>query len=232
MTQRRPLVLVSGYTSELPDGDSVIGVSAGDVVAGSGLAGGGTVNNNIRLDVELAPNPSGLIWVLNGDSAALGSDGSAQASGTAALSVATNALASGNAALSSSATALASGNAALTSASTAQGTANSALSSGNAALSLLITKLNTYTYTTASGNKTLVDRERTTVVVPSVTLTLPAGPSVGSEVAVSVISGIVDTVVTGNGSNIMQSPVNLTIDCANTTVNLVYVDAARGWRIF
>ena len=229
MTQRRPLVLVSGYTSELPDGDTVIGITAGNVVAGSGLAGGGLVNNDIRLDVELSPNPSGLIWVSTGDSATLGFDGSAQASGTAALSVATTALASGNAALGVSANALASGNAALSSAAAAQTTANSALASGNAALT---TKLNNYIYTTASGNKTLVDRERTTVVTPSVTLTLPAGPSVGSEVAVSVISGIIDTVVVGNGSNIMQSPVNLTIDCADTTVNLVYVDAARGWRIF
>lgn len=99
MTSRRPLVLVSGFTSELPDGDSIVGISTGTVTAGSGLAGGGDVSTDIRLDVELAPNPSGLIWIQTGDSAQLGFDGSAQASGTAALSVATAALASGNAAL-------------------------------------------------------------------------------------------------------------------------------------
>lgn len=134
MAERRPLVLVSGFTSELPDGDSVIGISAGVVTAGSGLAGGGDVSSDIRLDVELAPNPSGLIWVQTGDSAQLGFDGSAQASGSAALALASTALASGNAALvdaesaqTDALTAIASGNAAL-----ALGT--DALASGNAAL--------------------------------------------------------------------------------------------------
>lgn len=134
MTARRPLVLVSGFTSELPDGDSVIGISAGTVTAGSGLAGGGDVSTNIRLDVELAANPSGLIWVQTGDSAQLGFDGSAQASGTAALSVATTALASGNAALVVGSNAQTSANTALASGVAAQSTANTALASGNAAL--------------------------------------------------------------------------------------------------
>lgn len=134
MTARRPLVLVSGFTSELPDGDSVIGISAGNVTAGSGLAGGGDVSTNIRLDVELVANPSGLIWVQTGDSAQLGIDGSAQASGTAALSVATRALASGNAALSVGSAAQTTANTALTSGIAAQSTANTALASGNAAL--------------------------------------------------------------------------------------------------
>lgn len=134
MTARRPLVLVSGFTSELPDGDSVVGISAGTVTAGSGLAGGGDVSTNIRLDVELAPNPSGLIWIQTGDSAKLGSDGRAQASGNAGISVATTALASGNAALSVGAAAQTTANTALTSGNAAQSTANTALASGNAAL--------------------------------------------------------------------------------------------------
>ena len=138
MTARRPLVLVSGFTSELPDGDSVVGISTGTVTAGSGLAGGGDVSTDIRLDVELAPNPSCLIWIQTGDSAQLGFDGSAQASGTAALSVATSALASGNAALADAEsaqtdalTALASGNAALSVGSTALASGNAALTSAN-----------------------------------------------------------------------------------------------------
>lgn len=134
MAQRRPLVLVSGLTSELPDGDSVIGVSAGNITAGSGLEGGGDVTNNIRLDIQLAPNPSGLIFVGSGDSSRLSLDGSAQASGNASLSVATSALASGNAALAD--------------AQSAQSTANTALASGNAALGVGATAL-------ASGNAAL-----------------------------------------------------------------------------
>lgn len=104
MATRRPLVIVSGLTSELPVGDFVAGASAGTVAAGSGLDGGGALTGGtVTLNVSLAPAASGLIFV--GD--ALGLDGAAQ-------TTANTALASGNAALSSAATAQASGNAALT----------------------------------------------------------------------------------------------------------------------
>lgn len=112
MATRRPLVVVSGVTSELPVGDVVVGASAGSLVAGSGLNGGGDlVGGSVTVNVSLAPAASGLIFV--GD--ALGLDGAAQATATQALSTGNTALASGNAALSSAATAQASGNAALSS---------------------------------------------------------------------------------------------------------------------
>ena len=96
MASRRPLVVVSGVTSELPPGDTVTGASAGTIAAGSGLIGGGALSGGtITLDVSLAPNPSGLIFV--GD--ALGIDGVVQ-------TVAAAALASGNAALTSAASKL------------------------------------------------------------------------------------------------------------------------------
>jgi len=121
MVLRKPLVSISGFTSELPPGDTIEGVVlSATLTAGSGLLGGGSLSSNQRIDVGLASNPSGLILVGNN----LGLDGVAQrtsdtalASGNAALSSAATAQASGNAALSSAATALASGNAALTSAS-------------------------------------------------------------------------------------------------------------------
>ena len=72
MTTRRPLVLISGAFSELPQGDSVVGAS-----------------------VTLTAAPSGLILV----GSDLGVDGVALASGEAAQSTANTALASGNAAL-------------------------------------------------------------------------------------------------------------------------------------
>ena len=98
MATRRPLVVVSGVTSELPVGDFVTGASASSIVAGSGLDGGGALTGgSVTVNVSLAAAPSGLIFV--GD--ALGIDGSAQASGNAALSAASVAQASGNAALSS-----------------------------------------------------------------------------------------------------------------------------------
>ncbi len=104
MASRRPLVIVSGQFSELPAGDTVLGASAGTLAAGSGLSGGGALTGStVTLDVSLATNASGLIFV--GD--ALGIDGvvqtvasAAQASGNAALIVGSTAQASGNAALS------------------------------------------------------------------------------------------------------------------------------------
>ena len=89
MATRRPLVLASGVVSELFPGDTVFGAQAGVLTAGSGLAGGGDLSTNQRIDVSLVSNPSGLIFVGN----QLGIDGVAQ-------STATTALASGNAALS------------------------------------------------------------------------------------------------------------------------------------
>ena len=142
MATRRPLVLVSGLTSELPDGDSVVGVGAGTVTAGSGLDGGGDVSNDIRLDVQLAPNPSGIIYVGTGDTSTIGLDGAAQASGNAGIAAASTALASGNAALDVGTRALASGTAGLASGNAALGLATTALASGNAGLSTAVSALN------------------------------------------------------------------------------------------
>jgi len=141
MATRRPLVLVSGLTSELPDGDSVIGIGAGSVTAGSGLDGGGDVSNDIRLDIQLAPNPSGIIYVGTGDTSTIGLDGAAQASGNAGIATASTALASGNAALVVGTQALASGTAGLASGNAALSLASTALASGNAGISVGVSAL-------------------------------------------------------------------------------------------
>jgi hypothetical protein len=79
MANRRPLVLISGAFSELPQGDSVVGAS-----------------------LDIAPNPSGLIYVgaeLGIDGIALVSGAAAQVTANAAQDTANTASASGNAAL-------------------------------------------------------------------------------------------------------------------------------------
>lgn len=134
MTERRPLVIISGSFSELPQGDTTP-VDASTLTAGSGLQGGGVLDGAVRrVDIQLAAVPSGLIIVGTGDNATLGFDGSAQVT-------ADNALASGNAALADASTALASGNAALGLAELNEALATSALASGNAALTDLSGKV-------------------------------------------------------------------------------------------
>jgi hypothetical protein len=117
MVTRRPVVFISGQQTELPPGDFITGASVGTLTAGSGLDGGGNLSSTETVNISLAPNASGLIFV---DDKYLASDGVAQrigevalASGVYALEVSEDAVASGTAGSLLAATALASGNAAL-----------------------------------------------------------------------------------------------------------------------
>jgi hypothetical protein len=119
MVVRRPLVSISGTSSELPDGDTLAGAVGGTLTTLSGVEGGGSLQDDgsaIYLSVPLAASPSGL--VRDGDS--IGMDGAsfvkandAIVSGIDALSTANTAISSGLDASSLAAVALASGNAAL-----------------------------------------------------------------------------------------------------------------------
>lgn len=60
------------------------------------------------------------------------------------------------------------------------------------------------------------------------TITLPAGPVAGNEVVVGV-GNFTTTVIARNGSNIMGLAEDLTVDVANASCRLIYVDATRGW---
>lgn len=143
MVTRKPIVLISGASSELPPGDLVPGIdttaqasgNAALVAAANALASGnlGIANaavaqasGNAALVVGASALASGNLGIANA--------ATALASGNAALVVGANALASGNAALTNAATALASGNAALVVGSSALSSGTAALASGNAAL--------------------------------------------------------------------------------------------------
>lgn len=79
-------------------------------------------------------------------------------------------------------------------------------------------------------DKTLVNREYISVVNSGLSITLPASPSPGWEVAVNV-GNFTNVVLLRNGSNIMSLAEDMTIDVPYASVNLVYVDSTRGWRI-
>ena len=89
-------------------------------------------------------------------------------------------------------------------------------------------------YTTVTNNqttsKTIGNREFVSVVGAGLTITLPASPAAGNEVAIQV-GDFTDTVIARNSQYIMGLDEDMTIDVANITVNLFFTDATRGWRI-
>jgi hypothetical protein len=109
MTLRNPLVLISGFSSELPPGDLVPGQDTTALASGNAalvLATTALASGNDALGL-------GTVALASGNAALLDA-GAALASGNAALVNAGVALASGNAGIANAAVALASGNAALT----------------------------------------------------------------------------------------------------------------------
>jgi hypothetical protein len=67
------------------------------------------------------------------------------------------------------------------------------------------------------------------VLTASLTLTLPASPTVGDTVGISNLSGTTSCVVARNGSNIQALAEDLTLDTINAALTLMYADATRGW---
>jgi hypothetical protein len=93
-------------------------------------------------------------------------------------------------------------------------------------------------YLTSAGFTTTVTATSTTasagdhihVTAATQTITLPASPSAGDRVAVTV-ENFTDTVVARNGNVIMDLSEDFTIDVANMGVTLIYTDATNGWRL-
>lgn len=75
---------------------------------------------------------------------------------------------------------------------------------------------------------TVTNRTFYFVTSNSQTITLPASPVAGNEVVVAV-GNFTATVIARNGSNIMSLAEDLTVDVANATCRLIYVDSTRGW---
>jgi hypothetical protein len=165
MTTRRPLVLVSGSLSELPQGDTVVGANP-----------------------SLLPNPSGLLL----EGSKLGIDGVALVSGQAAQTTANTALSSGNAALSVGVAALASGTAALSSGNAALSLGTTALASGNAALAAFSYNytLSSGNRTIATRERTTVLTSGVIITLPA-SVTTGAEVAVGnaSGITTTVVSG-------------------------------------------
>ena len=60
------------------------------------------------------------------------------------------------------------------------------------------------------------------------TITLPASPTIGQRVLITV-GNFADTVVGRNGSNIMSSGTDFTMDAAYLSIQFIFTDATQGW---
>jgi hypothetical protein len=67
------------------------------------------------------------------------------------------------------------------------------------------------------------------VATASLTLTLPASPTVGDIVGFQNSSGTETCVIARNSSNIMSLAENMTVDKLNAPIVLQYAGATRGW---
>ena len=76
----------------------------------------------------------------------------------------------------------------------------------------LTATVNTHVYVSAAGQ----------------TITLPASPTIGQRVLVTV-GNFVNTVIGRNSSNIMSSGTDMTLDKEYLSIQFIYMDATRGW---
>jgi len=60
------------------------------------------------------------------------------------------------------------------------------------------------------------------------TITLPASPTIGQRVLITV-GNFANTVVARNGSNIMSSATDFTMNVAYLSIQFIYTDATYGW---
>jgi hypothetical protein len=63
------------------------------------------------------------------------------------------------------------------------------------------------------------------------TITLPASPSVGDVVQITVANGLMTNNVAPNGQKIANTTDNLTINMNNATVTFKYVSVGFGWLV-
>ena len=110
------------------------------------------------------------------------------------------------------------------------GTSGQVLTSGGASGSVSWSTINvSFTTNVITGNTTATKDNHYYLNGSAITLTLPSSPTVGDEVRLSEVAGNTDCIIGRNGSNIMGSASDLTIDTAYLVLYLRYVDSTIGW---
>jgi hypothetical protein len=86
-----------------------------------------------------------------------------------------------------------------------------------------------------TSNTTLVDKDRVFVVpAANMIITLPITPSIGQAVRIVDAAGTAGTTnftIARNGSTIMGTAQDMTVNTNSARLHLVFADAAKGWRL-
>ena len=110
------------------------------------------------------------------------------------------------------------------------GTSGQVLTSGGASGAISWSTINvSFTTNVVTGNTTASKDNHYYVNGSGITLTLPSSPTVGDEVRFSEVAGNTNNIIARNGSNIMGSASDLTVDTAYLVLYLRYVDSSIGW---
>jgi len=110
------------------------------------------------------------------------------------------------------------------------GTSGQVLTSGGSSGSVSWSTINvSFTTNVITGNTTATKDNHYYLNGSAITLTLPSSPTVGDEVRLSEVAGNTNCIIGRNGSNIMGSASDLTIDTAYLVLYLRYVDSTIGW---
>ena len=110
------------------------------------------------------------------------------------------------------------------------GTSGQVLTSGGSSGAISWSSINvSFTTNVVTGNTTASKDNHYYVNGSAITLTLPSSPSVGDEVRFSEVAGNTNNIIARNGSNIMGSASDLTVDTAYLVLYLRYVDSTIGW---
>lgn len=84
---------------------------------------------------------------------------------------------------------------------------------------------------TATTQAAVADAHYVLTSASATTVTLPASPTAGDTVWVTVGNGRIDNIVARNAQNIMGLAEDMTINNQNATVQLRFINASLGWRL-
>ena len=110
------------------------------------------------------------------------------------------------------------------------GTSGQVLSSDGDGSFSWVAQGGTYTPSAISTATTAV-KDYLYILTASLTLTLPASPSAGDSIKIANLSGVATCVIGRNGSNIMATAEDMTLDDNTANFELIYTNATQGWVV-